>query len=164
MAVVNLMVPTCKFRTTRETITHRRSRRHRNNLLPQTWTGKLGWQPPRQSTETLRYTFLPKEGSFKCVNPVIFAQTCHVKTELEECLGVTDIYCTLLFVFISIPSLRHSVSNKPTCKKNNIIPCLAGIQVRNVPTYLGFNRAKMSLIPSLQCFKGDFISLSILVT
>lgn len=43
-------------------------------------------------------------------------------------------------------------------------PRLAGIQVRNVATYLGFYRAKMSFhkykIPSLQCFKGHCSSLS----
>ena len=47
-------------------------------------------------------------------------------------------------------------SNKPTCKKH-IVPCLAGIQVRNVLNYLGFIGAKMlchrSTIPLLQYFK-----------
>lgn len=33
---------------------------------------------------------------------------------------MTGVYCTLLFLFISIPSLSSYLSNKPTCKKKNL--------------------------------------------
>lgn len=151
-------------------IKHWRSPQHRNNLLSGIWICRLGWQPPRQSTKLLRYICPPKLGHFTCVNPALIAWMCLMTLELEECVGLTAVYCILLSVLISIPSLRSSVSDKPTCKKTqqkfqDIVPFLAGIQVRNVPTYLEFDRAKMSVhgfkILHLQYFKSYCTSLSI---
>lgn len=88
--------------------------------------------------------------------------------------NVTDVYCTLLFwspfVFSEVTSPTSPLAKKRRKKeeKKNIIPCLAGTQVRNVPSYLGLYRAKMSFhwskIPALQCMQGCCTSLSVPVT
>lgn len=96
--------------------------------------GRADWADSHlaKAPNPLRYTFPPKQGSFKCVNPTLIAQTCHMKTELGEWL-----MCTVHCCLFSSPFPLSEISNKPTCKKKkkNVIPCLAGVQVRNVPTY-----------------------------